>query len=87
MFYNKEFTWFPYPDFIPVYNRKQFLVTNEKELMYICTWIENLEEFDDYNFPNNNNGGWVFLDPDIGWLEAKDIIAWTYLPKPYTISK
>ncbi len=83
MFYSKEYTWFPYPDFKPVYNKKQFLITNDKGFLYICTWIENLSEFDDYNFPELNRGGWVYLDSDEGWIEDKNVIAWSYLPEPY----
>ena len=49
-------------------------------LMYIANYAKDLSSVDDYDFENEQRGGWYYYDSECGYFEMSDVIA--YMPLP-----
>ena len=51
-------------------------------LMYIANYAKDLSSVDEYDFENEQRGGWYDYDSECGYFEISDVIAYMPLP-PY----
>lgn len=49
-------------------------------LMYIANYAKDLSSVDEYDFENEQRGGWYDYDSESGYFEMSDVIA--YMPLP-----
>ena len=52
-------------------------------LMYIANYAKDLSSVDDYDFENEQRGGWYYYDSESGYFEMSDVIAYMPLPEPF----
>ena len=36
-----------------------------------------------YDFHDREESGWYYFEPDLGYTELTDVVAWQPLPSPY----
>lgn len=60
------------------------LVTYTIGCVEIATFVEDLYEFDEYNFRDKRGvAGWIYFDDEYGYQEYSGVMAWMPLPEPY----
>lgn len=79
--------WTPVSEGLPE-DGQECLVTakalNNKFYIDIATFATDLSSVAKYFFRDRKGEpGWYFKDPDLGYLELPDVVAWQPLPDPY----
>lgn len=81
----------PEPHWIPCSERqpedKQKCLVTVKEPWGSCIdlarFAADLHSVDEYDFHDREESGWYYFEPDLGYTELTDVIAWQKLPEPY----
>lgn len=50
-------------------------------IISVCTWTDNLEKIDDFNFYHKTRAGWFDYDIEYGYFEYNDVTHWMELPE------
>lgn len=79
--------WIPVLERLPE-KRGDYLVTQKAtftDYVYISVagYALNLYDVDEYDFADKKRSGWYNYDPEYGYYEIDDVIAWMPLPEPY----
>lgn len=76
--------WIPCGERLPE-DRQRCLVTigdNNQGIIVISTYSTNLRTVSQHDF-NTSKPGWYGFDPEFGYYEETQIVAWMPMPKPY----
>lgn len=81
--YEPDNGWIPVDKGMPK-DGTDCLITYTIGCVEIATFVEDLYEFDEYNFRDMRGvAGWVYFDDEYGYQEYSGVMAWMPLPDPY----
>ena len=79
--------WIPVNERLPE-KGGDYLVTQKtsfSDYVYesVASYALNLHDVDEYDFADKKRPGWHEYDPEWGYRELDDVVAWMPLPDPY----
>lgn len=77
--------WIPVTERLPNGEAKRYLAASLMSFgswVSICYYADNLEEVDEYDFKDENHGGFYGYDGERGYYELSGVKYWMPLPEP-----
>lgn len=75
--------WISVKDRLP--EKGHYLVVKDvwgNKIIGVCSYANNLEKIDEYDFYGKNHGGWYDYDGEYGYFECDNVTYWMPLPEP-----